>query len=112
MTTSPAGPPPQVRPGHPVYPVLPNHDGALVALVLGIVGLAAVPVLGPVAWVMGSNALKEIDARPGVYANRQHAVAGRVLGIVGTVLLAFFVVLLVVVFFVGLLLPLLLASQA
>ena len=36
---------------------------------------------------MGNNALKEIDAQPGRYGNRQIVQIGRILGIVGIVLL-------------------------
>ena len=59
-------------------------------------------VLAPFAWVMGNRAVAEIDANPGVYDGRGEAQAGRILGIIGTVLLilgivafAFFIVLII-----------------
>lgn len=66
---------------------------------LGILGLVAVPFLPPFAWYLGSQALAEIDAAPGVYGNRDHATIGRILGIVGTILLG--VILLLILVTVG-----------
>ena len=67
-------------------------------LLLGIFSLALCGLLGPVAWVMGNRALREIDADPGVsYTNRSNITAGRSCGIVGTVFLALGVVGFVVV---------------
>ena len=66
-------------------------------MVLGVLSLFICPiVLGPIAMVMGNNALKEIDAAPGRYSNRQSVVIGRILGIVGLVLGILAVVLWVV----------------
>ena len=52
-----------------------------------------VALLGPVAWVMGSRALKEIRASGQHPANEQLIVIGRILGIVVTALLALGLVL-------------------
>jgi hypothetical protein len=58
-------------------------------LVLGILSLVVCGLLGPVAWSMGSKALREMDADAGVtYSNRGSVTAGRVCGIVGTVFMA------------------------
>ncbi|MDN5727364.1 MAG: hypothetical protein L0G99_15765, partial [Propionibacteriales bacterium] len=62
---------------------------------------------GPFAWSMGNKALKEIDANPGAYRDRGQVVAGRVMGIIGTCLLALSVIFVViyvifVVFIIGL----------
>jgi Domain of unknown function (DUF4190) len=64
--------------------------------VLGIVGLVGIVcgltlVLAPVAWYVGAKAVREIDASPGRYAGRQKAFAGKVMGIIGTVLLVLFI---------------------
>ena len=110
MASPPHGPP---QPGHapeppsawgaawtPAYgPMIPgrDHQGANQAMVLGIVamvclGLAffccvTIPglVCAPVAWAKGARAKREIDASPGVYGNRGQAVAGVVMGVIGSV---------------------------
>jgi hypothetical protein len=95
------------------YPVsygggLPDHPSSTTAMVLGIVALVGLAVCGgltlvlaPFAWAMGSRAVREIDAEPGRYGGRDKANAGRIMGIIGTVLLALGV-LAVVVLVVGL----------
>ncbi|MDX6279835.1 MAG: hypothetical protein QOH03_906, partial [Kribbellaceae bacterium] len=85
----------QDRVGTPsyVYPPqvqerLRDNSNATISLVLGILGLATMlAILSPFAWVKGNQALREIDANPGVFGNRGMAVAGRITGIIGTVLL-------------------------
>lgn len=82
--------------------VAQNHGGAVGALVTGILGIVLVPGVGIVAWILGSIALKEIDANPQAWANRDHAVVGRILGIVGTVIFGVLVLLLGSIFLLGL----------
>ena len=70
----------------------PKHPSAITALVLGIVSVAGVlfclgPLAGPFAWWLGHKAVSEIDAAPGHYSGRGDANAGRIMGIIGTVLL-------------------------
>jgi hypothetical protein len=65
-----------------------DHPQGTTILVLGILSLVICGLLGPVAWVMGSNALQEIDRNPLAYSNRGSVVAGKICGIVATVLLA------------------------
>ena len=55
---------------------------------LGILSLVCCSPLGIAAFVMGNNVLREIDAAPQQYSNRQLIVVGRVLGIIGMALLA------------------------
>jgi hypothetical protein len=67
-----------------------NHPRTTTVLVLGILSLVVCGVLGPFAWSMGNTALREIDAsyrtgRP--LGGRETVNVGRILGIVGTVLL-------------------------
>ncbi len=83
-------------------PALPNHPSATTALVLSLIGLAGIAfcggltlVLSPFAWRIGSTAVREIDANPGAYGGRDQANAGRIMGIIGTVLLALGVLLLI-----------------
>ena len=54
---------------------------------LGIVGIMGVWVTSPIAWYLGNQALREIDASPRRYGHRDFVSIGRILGIVGTVLL-------------------------
>ena len=64
-------------------------------LVLGILGLAGMSVLAPIAWRMGNRALAEIDANPSQWTNRGQVATGRTLAIIGTVLLGIAVLLLI-----------------
>jgi hypothetical protein len=64
------------------------HPEGTTVLVLGIVGLVACQVVAPFAWVRGSRVLAEMDAAGHSWNNRGNVVAGRVLGIVGSVILA------------------------
>lgn len=80
----------------PPYPSLPAHPQATTALVLGILGLALCALAAPFAWAIGKKAVDEIDRYPASYSGRSVANAGRILGIVGTVIMG-----LAVVIFVG-----------
>jgi hypothetical protein len=63
------------------------HPQGTTILVLGILSLFICPfILGPIAWVMGNNALAEIDRNPAAYSNRGNVNAGRICGIIGTIL--------------------------
>lgn len=81
-----------LQPGYvypqPAYGVLRDNSDATLAMVLGLIGLITMfVVISPVAWWKGQQALREIDAAPGVYSNRGMAVAGQITGIIGTILL-------------------------
>jgi len=75
----------------------PEDSQATTVLVLGILGLVLCQFLGPFAWSMGSKELAAIDAGRRPPENRGTAQAGKVLGIIATVLL-----IVGVVFFLGL----------
>jgi len=86
-------PPPQT-PGYiPIPPsaVIPGKASgrAITALVLGILGV--VPccghILAPVAWILGAMELKDITAGLAPAEGKGYATAGKILGIIGTVLL-------------------------
>ncbi len=64
-----------------------EHPKGMTILILGILSLVCCSPLGIAAFVMGNNALKEIDADPARYSNRQIVQIGRILGIIGMVLL-------------------------
>lgn len=64
-----------------------DHPQGTTILVLGILSLICCGLLGPVAWIMGNSAIKEIDANPSAYSNRGSVQAGRIIGIIATVLL-------------------------
>lgn len=82
----PGFPPPAGQQGWPAGP--PRHPQATTSLVLGILGLAVCGVLAPFAWYIGQQAVRQIDAAPWSYSGRSEANAGRILGIVGTALIA------------------------
>ena len=65
---------------------------------LGILGLVICGViLGPIAWTMGNKARAEMDAQPGVnWTNRGSVNAGRICGIIATILSVALIVLFVV----------------
>ena len=93
----PGGPKPygQQPPGQPPYGYQPygagrptEHPQGTTILVLGILSIVVCGVLGPFAWSMGTKAMREMDANPQVpYSNRGNVNAGRICGIVGTVLM-------------------------
>lgn len=64
-----------------------EHPNGTTILVLGILSLVCCGLLGPVAWVMGRNALRQIDASGVLYGNRGNIKAGMICGIVATALL-------------------------
>lgn len=75
----------------------PEASQATTVLVLGILAVVLCQILGPFAWVMGNNELAAIEAGRRPPENRGTANAGRILGIVGTVLLAVAVVIVILV---------------
>jgi uncharacterized membrane protein YjgN (DUF898 family) len=89
--TPPPGQPPYGPPGQfggPPYAFMPpDHPQATTVLILGILGLVLCQVLSPVAWVMGNRVIAEIDASNGQIGGRSSANAGRICGIVGTILI-------------------------
>ncbi|MFX4272335.1 hypothetical protein ACQBAR_14040 [Propionibacteriaceae bacterium Y1685] len=78
--------------------VAPPHPQATMIMVLGILSVVGFSITGPFAWYMGSKALKEVDADNRVHAERGSIVAGKVMGIIGSVLLVFVVIYLIFVF--------------
>ena len=68
---------------------------------LGILSLVQCPLCGPIAWSLGRKAEQEVDASGQRLGGRGVATAGKLLGIVGTVLLGLLVVIFVVAIVLG-----------
>jgi len=64
-----------------------SSSQATMALVLGIVGIVCCGLAAPVAWWMGQKELAAIDAGTNPESGRGLATAGKILGIIGTILL-------------------------
>jgi len=81
-----APPPPPMAMPYPPQVYLPPGNATTV-LVVGVLSLLLCSLLGPVAWAMGNAELRRIDAGQVSPFGRGSASAGRVLGIVATVIL-------------------------
>ena len=68
----------------PVQSVAP-HRGVLI-LVLGILGIVCCFICGIIAWVMGNNDMREMDAGRMDPTGRGLTQAGKICGMVGTIL--------------------------
>ena len=77
------------------------HRGNLI-LVLGILSLVVCAPIGIPAWIMGNGDLKQIDAGTMDPNGRSLTNAGRICGMIGTILLAIVVVSLIAVAGLGL----------
>ena len=83
MSTPPPAWPPQ--PGSPSpYGAPQSSSNATLILVLGIASLVCLPILGPVAWILGNNALRTGMVDPSQLGQIN---AGRICGIIGSVFL-------------------------
>jgi uncharacterized membrane protein YjgN (DUF898 family) len=94
-------PPPPPQQPHGYGAGYPEQSQATVALVLGILGLVVCGVLAPFAWSMGQKEVNAIDNGLRPPENRSTANAGRILGIIGTVLLGIALLFLVLVAFLA-----------
>ena len=85
----------------PVIPgAVPQQSSkAVIALIIGILGIACCGLLAPVAWYLANEEVKGIDAGRLSEANRGMAQAAKILGIIGSILLV--VGLLWILFFGG-----------
>ena len=72
---------------------LRDHSSGSAVLILGFLGLFGCTPLGIVALIMGTNALKEVDADRYAWNNRGSLVVGRLLGAVGAVVSTLLIVL-------------------
>ncbi|MFE5480250.1 DUF4190 domain-containing protein [Nocardia sp. NPDC056541] len=71
----------------------PEHPQATTVLVLGVLGMSLCGLCAPFAWLKGRGVLAEIDGSGGQIGGRTQVYAGYILGIVGTCLLAFTVLI-------------------
>jgi len=115
----PAGPTPgqPMAPGQPApylpmspyggYVPPPDHPQSTLALVLGLVGVIGAFILclplvvAPFAWVIGHGALKDIRASQGRLGGESNARTGMILGIIGTVLLILFALIIFLAIVIG-----------
>ncbi|GAA1523144.1 DUF4190 domain-containing protein [Nocardioides humi] len=75
-----------------------DHPQGTTILILGILGLVCCGPLGIAAWVMGNKAIKEIDANPSAYTNRGTVNAGRICGMIATILMIVGIVAYIILF--------------
>lgn len=91
----PPGPPPY---GYPRPPA--KHPQATTVLVLGILGLVACQLLAPFAWYQGNRVLEEIRTSRSPLSGESEANIGKILGLVGSILLIITLALVAVMFLV------------
>lgn len=75
-----------------------DHPQGTTILILGILGLVCCGPLGVAAWIMGNKAIKEIDARPGFYNNRGTVNAGRICGMIASILMVVGIIAYIILF--------------
>ena len=73
----------------PAIPVAtaPQSSKATIAVVVGVLGIVCCGLLAPVAWYLGNEEIKAIDAGRLSETNRGMAQVGKILGIIGSILL-------------------------
>jgi hypothetical protein len=76
------------------------HRGTLI-LVFGILSLVVCAPLGIAAWVMGNGDLKQIDAGTMDPAGRSLTSAGRICGMIGTILFSLGILVFIALFALG-----------
>ena len=76
------------------------HRGTML-LVFGILGIVACPLFAPVAWIMGKNDLEQIRAGSMDPDGESTTNAGKILGLIGTILMVLGLLFAVVVMGLG-----------
>jgi hypothetical protein len=76
----------------PLPPAIPvataqQSSKATIAVVVGVLGIVCCGLLAPVAWYLGNEEIKAIDAGRLSETNRGMAQVGKILGIIGSILL-------------------------
>ena len=70
---------------YPQAYMYPDRSGTI--MVLGILSLLVCSVMGPIAWSMGNEELRRIDAGQAPPEGRSNASAGRVCGMISSILM-------------------------
>lgn len=88
----PTPPSPPQTPGYiplPPTAVIPAKASgrSITSMILGILGLTCCGIMAPVAWILGSTELKDIGAGLSSPAGKGYATAGKILGIIGTIMI-------------------------
>lgn len=94
-------PPGYGAPGYGQGQPMGDHPKAQTAMILGILGLVCCGLLAIPAYIIGNNAVKEIDASGGQYGGRGMANAGKICGLIGIVLMVLGIIFYVILFAVG-----------
>jgi hypothetical protein len=82
-------PPPGPYPQYGAPPLRPpDHPQTTTILVLGIIGVTLFQLCAPFAWYLGNKAKREIEESNGAVGGMGMVNLGRILGIVGTAILA------------------------
>jgi hypothetical protein len=88
-------PPPQTYGTYGASYMLPSRAGTV--LTLGILSLVVCTILGPIAWSMGNEEMRRMDAGETDPSQRGSVNAGRICGIIGTAFLIFSAVIIMFV---------------
>jgi len=91
-------PPPYGAPGYGYPPTYAYQSQASTVMVLGILSLVVCGLLGPIAWSMGNTELGRIDRGEADPSARGSAVAGRICGMIASIILIIGVVAVVLLF--------------
>jgi tellurite resistance protein TehA-like permease len=95
-------PPGYGAPGYGQGQPMGDHPKAQTAMILGILGLVCCGIFTAIpAYIIGNNAVKEIDASGGQYGGRGMANAGKILGLIGIVLFVLGIIFYVILFAVA-----------
>ena len=76
------------------------HRGTML-LIFGILGIIMCPLFAPAAWIMGKNDLEQIRSGAMDPEGESMTNAGKILGLIGTILAVLGILLFIVIFFLG-----------
>ena len=95
---TPPPPPGAMPPPSPYPPVTGDKSQAATALVLSVLGIVMCQILAPIGMLMGRNEVLRIDSGQGDPTARGLAQAAWIVGLIGTVILVAFILILLLVF--------------